>query len=141
MKWKLGITIIVLIILGGWYLISFFSRTPTSFELAYALYTNSSTQKDALAIFTSLSDQGDIVSTAYIISNNMKNADTQTQQENQNLAKKIFLPLTKLACNVKIGVIRTANRNLSGHRIGTSPDSKTVDIRTLCADDRYVRRA
>jgi hypothetical protein len=42
---------------------------------------------------------------------------------------------------VKIGVIRTANRNMSGHCNGTNPDSISVDIRTLESADRYVRTA
>ncbi len=42
---------------------------------------------------------------------------------------------------VKIGGIRTANRNMSGHCIGTYPDSKSLDIRTLFAKDRYVSTA
>ena len=46
-----------------------------------------------------------------------------------------------IALAVKIGGIRTANRNISGHCIGTYPDSKSLDIRTLFAKDRYVRTA
>ena len=42
---------------------------------------------------------------------------------------------------VKIGVIRTVNRNMSGRCIGTDPDSISVDIRTLESTDRYVRTA
>lgn len=42
---------------------------------------------------------------------------------------------------VKIGDIRTVNRNMSGHCIGTYLDSKSLDIRTLFAQDRYVRTA
>ena len=47
----------------------------------------------------------------------------------------------KKGLSVKIGDIRTVNRNMSGHCIGTYLDSKSLDIRTLFAQDRYVRTA
>jgi len=47
----------------------------------------------------------------------------------------------KILNSVKIGDIRTVNRNMSGHCIGTYLDSKSLDIRTLFAQDRYVRTA
>ena len=51
------------------------------------------------------------------------------------------LEMQGLHQSVKIGGIRTANRNMSGHCIGTYPDSKSLDIRTLFAKDRYVSTA
>ena len=57
-----------------------------------------------------------------------------------------LLPETQLLLmleyySVKIGDIRTVNRNMSGHCIGTYLDSKSLDIRTLFAKVRYVRTA
>ncbi len=49
--------------------------------------------------------------------------------------------MRKMITIVKIGIIRTVKRNMSGHCIGTHPDSISVDIRTLCAEVRYIRSA
>ena len=55
--------------------------------------------------------------------------------------QKIYLAGPEVFLPVKIGDIRTVNRNMSGHCIGTYLDSKSLDIRTLFAQDRYVRTA
>lgn len=56
------------------------------------------------------------------------------------MERKMVIPLENFVA-VKIGDIRTVNRNMSGHCIGTYLDSKSLDIRTLFAQDRYVRTA